>query len=170
MQEPDRGFIWYIDKYHYPIRGRYTNPLQSIMKQYTYFLLLGIIAILEVGIFYWSVENLEPLIMTGAVVIGVLAAWISRQMVDDVITDERSHLITEKASLRTLQVMGITLFSYALGGVVISVGGDTFGPFSYQIARFSFLLMFIVFLMIIVYILFISWYERKFGAGGEDEE
>ncbi|MDX8549437.1 DUF2178 domain-containing protein [Methanospirillum sp. J.3.6.1-F.2.7.3] len=140
------------------------------MKQYTYFLLLGIIAILEVGIFYWSVENLEPLIMTGAVVIGVLAAWISRQMVDDVITDERSHLITEKASLRTLQVMGITLFSYALGGVVISIGGDTFGPFSYQIARFSFLLMFIVFLMIIVYILFISWYERKFGAGGEDEE
>ena len=84
------------------------------MKQYTYFLLLGLIAILEVGIFFWSVENLEPFIMTGAVIIGVLAAWISRQMVDDVITDERSHLITEKASLRTLQVMGITLFSYAL--------------------------------------------------------
>jgi len=140
------------------------------MKQYTYFLLLGIIAILEAGIFYWSVENLEPLIMTGAVIIGVLAAWISRQMVDDVVIDERSHLITEKASLRTLQVMGITLFSYALGGVVISIGGDTFGPFSNQIARFSFFLMFVVFLMIIVYTLFISWYEHKFGAGGEDEE
>jgi len=140
------------------------------MKQYTYFLLLGVIAILEVGIFYWSVENLEPLIMTGAVVIGVLTAWISRQMVDDIVIDERSHLITEKASLRTLQVMGITLFSYALGGIVISVGGDTFGPFSYQIARFSFFLMFTVFLMIIVYTLFFSWYERKFGAGGEDEE
>jgi uncharacterized membrane protein len=91
-------------------------------------------------------------------------------MIDDVITDERSHLITEKASLRTLQVMGIVLFSYALGGVVISIGGEVFGPFSYQIARFSFLLMFIVFLMIIVYVLFIFWYERKFGAGGEDEE
>ena len=84
------------------------------------------------------------------------------------ITDERSHLITGK-HLRTLQVMGI-YFSYALGGVVISIGGEVFGPFSYQIARFSFLLMFIVFLMIIVYVLFIFWYERKFGAGGEDEE
>ena len=31
-------------------------------------------------------------------------------------------------------------------------------------------LLFIVFLMIIVYVLFLSWYERKYGAGGEDEE
>lgn len=140
------------------------------MKQYTYFLLLGIIAFLEAGIFFWSVENLEPIVMTGAVIIGVLAAWISRQMVDEVVADERTHLITEKAALRTLQVMGITLFAYALGGVVISLGGEVFGPFSHQIARFSFFLMFIVFLMIIVYVLFLSWYDRKFGAGGDDEE
>lgn len=159
-----------LEKHPYLFQDRYTDPLQSIMKQYTYFLLLGVIALLEGGIFYWSVENLEPLIMAGAVIIGVIAAWISRHLVDDVITDERSHLITEKASLRTLQIMGVTLFSYSLGGIVISLGGDVFGPFSYQIARFSFFLMFIVFLMIIVYILFTSWYERKFGAGGEDEE
>jgi uncharacterized membrane protein len=140
------------------------------MKQYTYFLLLGVIALFEVGIFFWAVENLEPLVMAGAVIIGVLTAWISSRMVDEVISDERTHLITEKASLRTLQVMGLTLFAYALGGIVISLGGEVFGPFSYQIARFSFFLMFIVFFMIIVYIIFISWYERKFGAGGEDEE
>lgn len=140
------------------------------MKQYTYFLLLGVIALLELGIFYWAVENLEPIIMAGAVIIGVLAAWMSRHMVDEIVTDERTHLITEKSALRTLQVMGLTLFAYALGGIVISLGGEVFGPFSYQIARFSFFLMFIVFFMIIVYILFISWYERKFGAGGEDEE
>jgi len=140
------------------------------MKQYTYFLLLGVIALLEVGIFYWAVENLEPIIMAGAVIIGVLTAWISRRLVDDVITDERTHLITEKASLRTLQVMGLTLFAYALGGIVISLGMEAFGPFSYQIARFSFFLIFIIFLMIVVYILFTFWYERKFGAGGEDEE
>ena len=140
------------------------------MKQYTYFLLLGVIALLELGIFYWAVENLEPIIMAGAVIIGVLAAWMSRHMVDEIVADERTHLITEKSALRTLQVMGLTLFAYALGGIVISLGGEVFGPFSYQIARFSFFLMFIVFFMIIVYILFISWYERKFGAGGEDEE
>jgi len=140
------------------------------MKQHTYFLLLGFITLIEVGIFIWSVEHLEPLVMTGAVIIGVLAAWIIRQLVDEVVADERTHLITEKASLRTLQVLGVILFSYALGGVVISLRGEVFGPFSYQVARFSFILMFIVFLMIIVYVLFLSWYERKYGAGGEDEE
>ena len=46
------------------------------MKQHTYFLLLGLIALLEVGIFIWSVENIEPWVMTAAVIIGVLAAWI----------------------------------------------------------------------------------------------
>lgn len=140
------------------------------MKQHTYFLLLGLIALIEVVIFIWSVDNLEPLVMTAAVIIGVLAAWIIRQLVDEVVADERTHLITEKASLRTLQVLGVILFSYALGGVVISLRWEVFGPFSIQIARFSFLLMFIVFLMIIVYVLFLSWYERKYGAGGEDEE
>lgn len=140
------------------------------MKQHTYFLLLGLIALIEVGIFIWSVENLEPMVMTTAVIIGVLAAWILRQLVDEVIADERTHLITEKAALRTLQILGVILFSYALGGVVISLRGEMFGPFSYQVARFSFFLMFIVFLMIIVYVLFLSWYERKYGAGGEDEE
>ncbi|MDD1728141.1 MAG: DUF2178 domain-containing protein [Methanospirillum sp.] len=140
------------------------------MKQHTYFLLLGLIALIEVCIFIWSVEHLEPWVMMVAVIVGILAAWIIRQLVDEVITDERTHLITEKASLRTLQVLGVILFSYALGGVVISLRGEVFGPFSYQVARFSFLLMFIVFLMIIVYVLFLSWYERKYGAGGEDEE
>ncbi|MFH0968716.1 MAG: DUF2178 domain-containing protein [Methanobacteriota archaeon] len=140
------------------------------MKQHTYFLLLGLIALIEVGIFIWSVGNLEPLVMTAAVIIGVLAAWIIRQLVDEVIADERTHLITEKSALRTLQVLGVILFSYALGGVVISLRGEVFGPYSYQVARFSFLLMFIVFLMIIAYVLFLSWYERKYGAGGEDEE
>lgn len=140
------------------------------MKQHTYFLLLGLIALIEVVIFIWSVDNLEPLVMTMAVIIGVLAAWIIRQLVDEVVADERTHLITEKASLRTLQVLGVILFSYALGGVVISLRWEVFGPFSNQVARFSFLLMFIVFLMIIVYVLFLSWYERKYGAGGEDEE
>jgi uncharacterized membrane protein len=140
------------------------------MKQHTYFLLLALIALIEVGIFFWSVENLEPMVMTVAVIIGVLAAWILRHLVDEVISDERTHLITEKAALRTLQILGVILFSYALGGVVISLRGEVFGPFSYQVARFSFLLMFIVFLMILVYVLFLSWYERKYGAGGEDEE
>ena len=140
------------------------------MKQHTYFLLLGLIALIEVGIFFWSVGNLEPWVMTAAVIIGVLAAWITRQLVDEVISDERTHRITEKAALRTLQILGVILFSYALGGVVISLRGEVFGPFSNQVARFSFLLMFIVFLMIIVYVLFLSWYERKYGAGGEDEE
>jgi uncharacterized membrane protein len=140
------------------------------MKQHTYFLLLGLIALLEVGIFIWSVGNLEPWVMSTAVIIGVLSAWIIRQLVDEVIADERTHLITEKSALRTLQVLGVILFSYALGGVVISLRGEVFGPFSYQVARFSFLLMFIVFLMIIVYVLFLSWYEHKYGAGGEDEE
>jgi len=143
---------------------------RSIMKQHTYFLLLGLIALIEVGIFIWSVENLEPWVMTAAVIIGVLAAWIIRQLVDEVIADERTHLITEKAALRTLQVLGVILFAYALGGVVISLRGEVFGPFSIQVARFSFLLMFIVFLIILVYVLFLSWYERKYGAGGEDEE
>lgn len=140
------------------------------MKQHTYFLLLGLIALIEVGIFIWSVGNLEPLVMTAAVIIGVLAAWILRQLVDEVIADERTHLITEKAALRTLQVLGVILFAYALGGVVISLRGEVFGPYSYQVARFSFLLMFVVFLMLIVYVLFLSWYERKYGAGREDEE
>nr|WP_319539001.1 DUF2178 domain-containing protein [uncultured Methanospirillum sp.] len=140
------------------------------MKQHTYFLLLGFIALIEVGIFIWSVEHLEPLVMIGAVIIGVLAAWIVRQLVDEVVADERTHLITEKAALRTLQVLGVILFSYALGGAVISLRGEVFGPFSYQVARFAFILMFIVFLMIIVYVIFLSWYERKYGAGGEDEE
>ncbi len=140
------------------------------MKQHTYFLLLGVIACIEVGIFLWSIENLEPLVMCGAVVIGGLAAWISRQLVDEIVSDERTHLIIEKASLRTLQIVAVLLFAYSLGGVVISLRSEIFGPFSYQVARFSFFLIFVVFLMIIIYVLAISWYERKYGAGGEDEE
>lgn len=141
-----------------------------VMKQYTYFLLLGLIVITEVGIFFWSVENLEPGLMSVSVVIGAFAAYLSRKLVDEVVDDERTHLITEKASHRTLQILGVLLFAYAVGGVVISLQDKIFGPFSYHVARFSFFLIFVVFLMIIVYALCLSYYGRKYGPGGEDEE
>ncbi len=140
------------------------------MKQHTYYLLLGIVALVEAGIFIWAINNLEPLIMCAAVVIGVLAAWVGGQLVDEVVSDERTHLITEKAALRTLQIVAVMLFAYSLGGMVISLQGKVFGPFSYQVARLSFFLMFVVFLMIIIYTLAKLWYEHKYGAGGEDEE
>lgn len=164
--------VYFSDTYDhaYLIRISTLVCCRRIMKQYTYFLLLGLIALIEVGIFIWSVINIEPMIMIAAVIIGILAAWIIRQLVDDVIADERTHLITEKAALRTLQILGVILFSYSLGGVVISLRSEVFGPFSIMVARLSFLLMFIVFFIIIFYILFLSWYERKYGAGGEDEE
>jgi len=90
------------------------------MKRNTFYLLAGVVALIEVGIFWLSVEIERPILIQAAFVLGVLLIYIARRRVDETIEDERTAMITQKAALRTLEVFWVVFFAVSLGSAVIA--------------------------------------------------
>ncbi|HNS83441.1 MAG TPA: DUF2178 domain-containing protein, partial [Methanolinea sp.] len=89
------------------------------MKQNTFFLMAGLIGLIEVGIFWLSVLLKESMLITIAFVVGILVIYIARRTISDKRDDERSALITQKAGARTLEVFWILFFAVSLGSLVM---------------------------------------------------
>ncbi|HUU76392.1 MAG TPA: DUF2178 domain-containing protein [Methanoregulaceae archaeon] len=89
------------------------------MKQNTFLILTGIVGLIEVGIFWLSVELAMPFLITGAFIAGIVLIYMARRSVTDRKEDERSVLINQKAGFRTLEVFWVIFFAVSLGGVVL---------------------------------------------------
>jgi len=155
------------------------------MKRNTFYLLAGVVALIEVGIFWLSVEIERPILIQAAFVLGVLLIYIARRRVDETIEDERTAMITQKAALRTLEVFWVVFFAGRLGSAVIAFsrplglrpphpGPPEMAPPDVLelpfVGSFAIFQMALLCLMIFLYVGFRVYYARKYGEWDTDEE
>ncbi|WP_054847698.1 DUF2178 domain-containing protein [Methanoculleus chikugoensis] len=157
------------------------------MKRNTFYLLAGIVALAEVGIFWLSVELERPILIQVAFVLGVLLLYAARRAVEERIEDERTAMITQKAALRTLEVFWVAFFAISLGSAVVAFSrplglrppphpgppGTAPPPDVLElpfIGGFALFQMALLCLMIFLYVGFRMYYARKYGEWDTDEE
>ena len=151
------------------------------MKRNTYYILVGLIALAEVAIFWLSVDTRNPLLMVVAFVVGVLLIYLAKRRVKEIIEDERTILINQKAALRTLEVFWVLFFALSFGAVVIGLSGRLpYGepneppilphPEFRHFGLFGIAQMALLCLMIFLYVGFRIYYAQKYGEWEKDEE
>lgn len=162
------------------------------IKPNIFYLLIGIIALIEVGIFWLSIELDNAIIIQVAVILGIIVIYLAKRNVEAGLEDERTQFIAQKAALSTLEVFWVIFFVISLGSVVMGmnrplhfqtprfpgsqgppppdieftlpvVSQETFG-------KFGFMQLGLLCLIIFLYIGFRIYYGRKYGASESDEE
>jgi uncharacterized membrane protein len=162
------------------------------LKLNTFYLLIGIIALIEVAIFWLSIQLNNAIIIQVAVVLGIILIYLARRSVEKGFEDERTQFIAQKAALSTLEVFWVLFFIMSLGSIVMGlnrplriqppsfpgqlgppppdieftlplVGPETFN-------HFGFVQLGLLCLMIFLYLGFRIYYGRKYGASDSDEE
>ncbi|HPK81898.1 MAG TPA: DUF2178 domain-containing protein [Methanoculleus sp.] len=155
------------------------------MKRNTFYLLVGIVALIEVGIFWLSVEAERPILIQVAFVLGVILLYAVRRTVEERMEDERTAMITQKAALRTLEIFWVAFFAISLGSAVVAFSRPlglrpphlgppgTAPPDMLElpfIGGFALFQMALLCLMIFLYVGFRVYYARKYGDWDTDEE
>jgi uncharacterized membrane protein len=152
------------------------------MKRNGFYILFGIVALLEVVFFWISLELGDPRIIQAVFILGLAAIYLGKRQVTDVIEDERTALITQKASMRTLEIFWVVFFLMNLG-TVVAVFGERVGlpplrppppepqiidlhPFGY----IALIQMALLCLMVLLYVGFRIYYARQYGDWEDDEE
>lgn len=151
------------------------------MKQNTFYLLLGLIGLLEVGLFGISVLLKNPLIITVGFIMGIGLLYIARMTITDLREDERSTMITQKAGFRTLEVFWVLFFAVSLGSAVIGFSTPLGLPHPQNmppgfprdephLGYFGIIQMILLCCIAFLYIGFRVYYARKYGEWDSDEE
>ncbi|MBP7121031.1 MAG: DUF2178 domain-containing protein [Methanolinea sp.] len=151
------------------------------MKQNTFYLLLGLIGLLEVGLFGISVLLKNPLIITAGFIMGIGLLYIARMTITDLKEDERSTMITQKAGFRTLEVFWVLFFAVSLGSAVIGFSTPLGLPHPKNmppdfprdephLGYFGIIQMILLCCIAFLYIGFRVYYARKYGEWDSDEE
>ncbi len=152
------------------------------MKKNGFYLIVGCIAVILLAIFWYSVEIEKPILIEVSFIIGVAVAYFARMKVTDLIEDERSARITEKASMRTMQVFWVIFCTFSIGAVIRLLDTPSFPPslparlpgehvlvFS-PLRNFGYIQLGLLCLMIFLYVGFRMYYARKYGDFETDEE
>lgn len=149
------------------------------MKRNTFYIFIGIIALIEVGILWLSIQLNNALLIQAGFVAGVMAIYLAKRSVTEVIEDERTIQIAQKASMRTLEIFWILFFIVSIGSVIIGFNR----PFHIRppppvpaeesllhIGWFGFGQLALLCLMLFLYVAFRIYYARKYGEWETDEE
>jgi uncharacterized membrane protein len=96
------------------------------MKQNTFYILAGIIGLIEVGVFWFSVQYRMPFLISGVFIAGVLLLYVSWRRISDRQVDERAALINQKAGMATFMVFWVIFFATSLGSAVMGLGAPPF--------------------------------------------
>jgi uncharacterized membrane protein len=149
------------------------------MKRNVFYVLVGIIALLEVSLLWLAIEADNALIIQVGFVVGIILVYLARRTVTEVIEDERTLLISQKSALRTLEIFWLVIFLLSLGSIVISfnrpflmiVRGSRPPPAELpSFGIFGFVQLFLLVLIIFLYVGFRIYYARKYGEYESDEE
>jgi len=119
----------------------------------------GLIIIVVVGFFIGlSVSRGgEPITAVVAVVVGMILLYVLKSRVKQVIEDERIYRISEKASRRTVQVVGTTTAIIGLSVMGLSRSGYL------ELTEVGYLLACFAAVLLMVYMIFYGYYAKKFG-------
>ena len=154
------------------------------MKKNTFYLLCGCIALVLLALFWYSIEINNSLLIEIAFVLGIILVYILRRMVTDLIEDERSRKITEKAALRTFQVFWVIFCAFSIGAVMqilrvptfprprepMRPPAEIFPPEIMPPKIMGYVQLWLLCLMIFLYVGFRFYYARKYGDWEIDEE
>lgn len=161
------------------------------IKQNIFYLLVGLIALIEVAIFWLSLQLDRPLYIQVAVIIGILLLYFAHKNVEKGFEDERTQFIAQKAAMSTLWVFWVIFFVISLGSIIIGLNrpfairppsfpGSHSPPSNIEFPvplvgpelfnRLGFFQLGMLCLMIFLYIGFRIYYGRKYGASDRDEE
>jgi uncharacterized membrane protein len=99
------------------------------MKQNTFYILAGIVGLIEVGAFWFSVQYLMPLLITVVFIAGIVLLYAAWRQITDRQVDERAALINQKAGLATFMVFWVIFFATSLGSAVMGLGAPPFPQF-----------------------------------------
>ncbi|MCK9579734.1 MAG: DUF2178 domain-containing protein [Methanoregula sp.] len=148
------------------------------MKKNSFYVLTGCIALVLLAVFWYSVEIHNPIPIEIVFVAGIAVIYFARRTVTDLIEDERSAKITEKAALRTFQVFWVLFCAFSIGAVMQILYIPTFprdkfldhppeilGP-----RLMGYVQLGLLCLMIFLYVAFRIYYARKYGDWETDEE
>jgi len=122
------------------------------------FKLYGLVITIIVGfIIGLSAVRGEPITAIFAVVIGMILLYVFKSRVKEVIEDERVYKISEKASRRTIQVVGTATAIIGLSVLGLSKNGYLdLVEIGYSLACFAAILL-------MVYMIFYGYYAKKLG-------
>lgn len=122
------------------------------------FKLYGMLITIVVGfVIGLSAFRGEPITAIVAVVVGMILLYLLKSRVKQVIEDERVYRISEKASRRTIQVVGTTTALLGLAIIGLSRSGYLeLAEVGYSLACFATVLL-------MVYMIFYGYYAKKFG-------
>jgi len=161
------------------------------MKQNTFYILAGIVGLIEVGAFWLSVEYRMPLLITAVFIAGILLLYGTYQRVTDRQVDERAALINQKAGMATFMVFWVVFFASSLGSAGMGFGAPSFphpprppdgGPGVLNesmrvpndglthLGYFGYIQLTLLFLMFFLYVGFRIYYAHKYGEWETDEE
>jgi uncharacterized membrane protein len=155
------------------------------MKKNTFYLLTGCIALALLAIFWYSVEINIPLFIEIAFILGIVIIYFARRKVTDLIEDERSAKITEKAALRTFQVFWVAFCAFSISAVIQILHVPSFPrnrtfehipnsppavPEIMPPRMMGYVQLGLLCLMIFLYVGFRLYYARKYGDWETDEE
>ena len=161
------------------------------IKQNVFYLLIGIIALIEVGIFWISLDLDKPIFIQAAFILGVILLYFAHRNVEKGFDDERTQFIAQKAAMSTLFVFWVIFFVISIGSVIIGLNrpfsirppsfpGSHAAPAGIELPvplvgpelfnRLGFFQLGMLCLMIFLYIGFRIYYGRKYGASDSDEE
>ena len=96
------------------------------MKQNSFYILAGLVGLVEVGLFYLSVEFSNPMLISVGFIAGVLVLYAAYRLVTDRRSDERSALINQRAGMATFMVFWVIFFAMSLGSAVMGFGAPRF--------------------------------------------
>ena len=105
----------------------------------------------------WSAIRGELTIALVAVVIGMIILYLLKSRVKQVIEDERVYKISEKASRRTIQIVGTTTALVGLSLIGLSKSGYL------ELSEVGFTLAYFATALLMVYMIFYGYYPKKLG-------
>lgn len=148
------------------------------MKRNVFYVFVGIIALLEVGLFWLAIDVNNALFIQVGFVFGMILVYLARRTVTEVIEDERTILISQKSALKTLEIFWVVIFLMSLGSIVFSfnrpflvfIRGSRPPPAEPSFGIYGFVQLLLLVLIIFLYVGFRIYYARKYGEYESDEE
>jgi len=106
----------------------------------------------------WSVSVGNIVLLVVAFIVGPVALYLLRSRIEEVMEDERIHLIHEKASARAVQVFAVITAS--LGAFLITLSRSGYADFSQS----GYTLVYSACALLILHLIFRGHYRKKYGG------